>query len=220
MKSFYRSLLLALLALAAVSTASATLQNGSFESPVLVGPYGTNFGVAPPGFAWTVVSNNIELVRNDYWQPSSGLQSIDLNGSTPSSIYQDFTFASSGTWQLLFDLSANPDQFTQGDGNGTGVKNVRVDFGTPGSLGTLGIFGVASDPRTVVNMMWTSQVGGMVTVSDSVTYRLQFTSLVPGNGGAVLDNIRFELVPEPSTLTLVSAGLLGMLVRRSRVRRG
>jgi hypothetical protein len=69
-------------------------------------------------------------------------------------------------------------------------------------------------------MMWTSQVGGMVTVSDSVTYRLQFTSLVPGNGGAVLDNIRFELVPEPSTLTLVSAGLLGMLVRRSRVRRG
>ena|SRR5436190_7580664 len=218
MKSMSCSLFVALLS-AAISNASAALQNGGFESPVLTGGYATNFSVAPPGFAWTVVSNNIEVLRNDYWQPSSGLQSIDLNGATPSSIYQDFTFSSSGTWRLLFDLSANPDAITQGDGLGTGVKNMRVDFGVPGSLSSLGIFGVASDPRTVANMVWTSQIGGLVAVSDSVTYRLQFTSLVPGNGGAVLDNIRFELVPEPGMLTLVGVGLFGFLFRRSLVLR-
>ena len=198
----------------AVSSASGTgLVNGNFESPVLPG-IGLTFSTPPAGFNWTVASGDIEVFTASYWQPASGNQSVDMNGSTTGSIYQDFMFSSSQTWAISFALSANPDQGTRGDGNGTGIKNMRVDFGTPGSMTSLGIYGVDSTPRSINNMQYVTFTTPQILVSDSVLYRLQFTSLVAGNGGAVLDNVQLQVVPEPGTLALLCSGLTGLFVLR------
>jgi hypothetical protein len=200
----------------AVSEASgAGLVNGDFELPVLTG-IGATYSVAPVGFGWTIASGNIDLLTSAYWQPASGNQSIDLDGTTAGSIYQDFNFSSSGTWEITFDLSANPDLYTQGDGLGTGLKTVEVDFGPVGSVTTLGTYSISPVGRTDSNMQWVTITTPQVEVSDSVLYELQFTSLTPGIAGNALDNVQLQAVPEPAGGALFSAGLciLGFVMRR------
>jgi hypothetical protein len=200
----------------AVSSASGTgLVNGDFEAPPFSG-FGTNYTVgSPTGFGWTIATGNIDLLTSAYWQPSSGNQSVDLNGSTAGSMYQDFNFSSTGTWTVQFDLSANPDQLTRGDGNGTGLKNMRVDFGPVGSPASLGTYSIDPAPRSIGNMQYVTFTTPQIVVTDaSVLYRLQFTSLAGGNAGNVLDNVQLQLVPEPSMVTLVSSAMLGWCVYR------
>jgi len=210
MKNVSQNLYLALSAWLTVSSASAAgLINSSFETPPVT--LAQNFSVAPAGFGWTIASGNLDLYST-YWQASSGNQSIDLNGSVACSIYQDFTFSSSQTWAISFDLSANPDAGTRGDGLGTGIKNMRVDFGTPGQMTTLGTYGVDAAPRSINNMQWVTFTTPEVLVSDSVVYRLQFTSIVSGVGGPALDNVQLQVVPEPSAVALLCSGLIGFFV--------
>src|SRR5262249_39635842 len=141
-------------------------------------------------------------------QASSGAQSIDLNGFSPGSIFQDFNFISSGAWTILFDLAGNPE--------GPGVKTVRVDFGeSDGPLTSLGTFTFDSTGHTRPNMGWITISTSELTVDASTTYRLQFTSLTPGATGPALDNVRLLLVPEPATGSLLAAGVaVAWLFRR------
>ena len=193
---------------------AAGLSNGSFETPVT--EFGTFYSTAPPEFDWTIASGNIEVLSTAYWQASSGSQSIDLNGASAGSIYQDFTFSSSGVWAIRFDMSANPDLGSRGDGAGTGLRTMRVDFGTPGLMTTLGTYSLDSDSRAIDNMNYVTFMTPAVAVSDSVIYRLQFTSLSSGLGGPVLDNVL--LVPEPSTWALFCVGAIVCLLRwRNRI---
>jgi hypothetical protein len=202
MKISSRNLPAILLVFAAVWTScGAGLVNGDFESPVVTGQ-GLPANVAPPGFGWTIASGDIDILGT-YWQPATGFQSLDLNGSTTGSIYQDFTFDSAGTWAFSFSLSANPDAFTRGDGGGTGVKNMQVLFGTPGSMTSLGTWGVDSDPRTIDNMQWVTITTPAVVVSSSTVYRVQFTSLVSGPSGPALDNVQVSPIPEPNAAALL-----------------
>jgi hypothetical protein len=172
--------------------------------------------VAPAGFGWTIATGNLDVLPSAYWQPSSGNQSIDLNGSTTGSIYQDFTFSSAGIWAVQFDLSANPDLVARGDGLATGLRSVRVDFGTPGLMTSLGTYSLDSAPRTIANMQWVTFTTPQVVVSGSVLYRLQSTSLNPGNGGNALDNVQLQIVPEPSAVAILCSGLIGCLFLHRR----
>ena len=199
------------------SAAGAGLLNGDFEAPVEPG-FGVNFSVPPAGFVWNLAFGNIEQVTSAYWQPSSGDQSLDLSGSDAGAIYQDFTFSSSGAWNIRFDLSANPDLFTRGDGMGSGFKTVRVDFGTPGLMTTLGTYSLDSAPRSISDMMWVTMTTPEIVVSDSVTYRLQFTSLDPGNAGPCLDNVQLQSVPEPGSVALLCSGLMVLFLHRRQRR--
>jgi hypothetical protein len=84
----------------AVHSAQAVgLANGGFENPAL-GTAGDfyPYNSPPAGFGWTIgFATGIDLIGS-YWQAASGQQSIDLSGFGPAVIYQDFTFASAGTW--------------------------------------------------------------------------------------------------------------------------
>lgn len=180
------------------------LSNGDFEFP-LVG-VGTSFDstTVPAGFGWTIASGDLDLLGASYWQPASGVQSLDLSGYfLPGSIYQDFIFPSAGTWVIKFSLSANPDYAWHGDSLGSGIKNLRVDFGVPGQMSTLGIFGVDADSRSIWDMKWVTITTPELLISDATAYRLQFTSLVPGAAGPALDHVELQIVPEPTAMTLL-----------------
>lgn len=196
---------------------AAGLLNGDFESPGGVGYFNTFYPLSTPSaFSWKVAAGEIDLLGSTYWQHASGQQSVDLNGLAPGSIYQDFTFSSSGTYVIKFALSANPDLDFQGDDLGTGIKNARVDFGTVGLLSPLGTYGVDAASRHIANMNYVTITTPAITVSDLTVYRLQFTSLVSGKGGAVLDNVRIEVVPEPGSATLFSLATIGIFAARRK----
>ena len=178
--------------LATASASAAGLVNGSFELPVLNQSILT-YGQTPDDFGWKLAAGDIDAVRSDYWQTPSGTQSIDLNGTTAGSIYQDFRFSSVGVWAVKFELSANPDLFAGGDGLGSGLKSMRAEFGIPGSMTNLGTFALDASPRTIANMDWVTFTTPLVEITNaSVLYRLQFTSLSEGIGGPGLDNVRLH----------------------------
>jgi len=195
MKAILRNVWLAVLPTLVVSSVSAAgLVNGSFETPTFsasIISYTPPSGSvpAPAVFGWTVTTGDINALTSAYWQPSEGSQSIELNGEAAASIYQDFTFSGSGEWRVRFDMSANPDLGARGDGQGSGLKSLRVEFGVPGALTNLGIFRIDAGPRQVNNMQWVTFETFAVILSSSVVYRLQFTSLDPGNAGPALDNV-------------------------------
>jgi hypothetical protein len=208
-----RTLLSLVLPCITLSAASgAGLLNGDFETPIVPG-MAAYYTSAPAGFLWTVVpGTGIDHVRT-FWQASSGAQSVDLNGFSPGSIYQDFNFSTAGNWDVKFDLSANPDP------GEAGIKTVRVDFGVAGGpLTTLGTFTSNSAGKTLSNMQWLTVTTPDFSVDTSTLYRLEFTSLTPGASGPAIDNVRAVVVPEPSSLALLCGGLVfGLLkVRKSK----
>jgi hypothetical protein len=189
MKIKYLALALVLTGMGQFSTFAVGLSNSDFELPA-IGTGGLNYISPPPGFGWSVASGDFDLIGN-YWQASSGQQSVDLNGFAQGSIYQDFTFPTMGTWSIKFNMSANPDT--------AGLKSLRVDFGlTGGAMSSLGTFSLNSTGRTYANMLWTEFNTASVNISAPGSYRVQFSSLTPGASGPALDNVSLVQVPEPS----------------------
>jgi hypothetical protein len=200
LKTTSRSVLLVASTWLTVSSATGEgLINGSFEAPKQSRPI-EEYSAAPAGFGWTIATGEVDVLNSDYWQPSSGNQSVELNGTTAASIYQDFTFSDAGTWTVKFDMSANPDLFARGDSAGSGFKTLRVEFGIPGVMTNLGTYSLDSAPRTVGDMRWVTITTPEIVVSNSVPYRLQFTSLTQGIAGPVLDNVLLSRCDIHSTL--------------------
>jgi hypothetical protein len=199
MKHARTLLSLALTSISVVATQGAGLLNGDFESPVVsVGAYYTT---APAGFAWTIVPGTGIDLNGSYWQASSGVQSVDLNGFSPGTIYQDFFLSGSGFWNVKFDMSANP--------NDAGMKTLRVDFGpASGVLTSLGTYTLDTGTRTLSNMQWLTVTTPQFSADSSTLYRLEFTSLTAGANGPALDNVQVSLIPEPGSLAIVCCGLL------------
>lgn len=191
------------------------LINGSFEDPYVYPSSALNLTTFP-GAGWVIANNNIDLLSNAYpWSGSPigpirtpfGDQFIDLNGLEAGTIYQDFTFPSSGEWVIRFDMEANPNPPPD-------VKSMSVDFGLPGALSVLGSYS-----RVPRQDAWVTITTPSFTVDDATTYRLQFRSTIAGYGGLLLDNIQIQPVPEPSVFTLFGLGSIALAILK-RTRRG
>jgi choice-of-anchor C domain-containing protein len=195
------------------------VQNGSFEQgypPTGDGNYiPLPDSVSLPGWTYT----SIDWVFN-LWQAAEGTKSLDLNGSSAGLVSQSFVTDLNQPYKLHFSLSGNPfpDQFGGSPAlktltlSLTGLQDQAYAFDTnppqPGESNSPG------------NMKWQEKIVDFNGVGGQTT--LAFTSTTAGAAGPALDNVWVEkvssvAVPEPSVLSLLACGLVGLLVTRRRL---
>ncbi|HEV2582269.1 MAG TPA: DUF642 domain-containing protein [Ktedonobacteraceae bacterium] len=163
------------------------VKNGDFEVPVApVGQFNEYYAGHAFG-GWTVAAGSIDLVNQPYWQAGHGNQSVDMDGDSAGTIYQDLPTRAGATYTLSFLLAANPEC-------GDTVKVLQIWWS--GNL--LDTIQVSPHGHNNQHMGWHNSLiyaahtavnlkfPYVVRASANVT-RLEFISLTPGNCGAVID---------------------------------
>ena len=102
---------LILLLLAGIGTASAATnlaRNGGFEKPQLGAD--TGYVECPVGIVndWVIGGAGIDHIRT-YWDPSEGVQSIDLSRRGGGNISQTIPTTAGSSYTLSFDMAGNPE---------------------------------------------------------------------------------------------------------------
>jgi choice-of-anchor C domain-containing protein len=187
--------------------AEPILINGSFElGPP---PFG-NHDIDIPGGStaitgWLVTGGGIDL-NEDPWDVSDGIRAVDLDGrdALNGGIQQTFATVIGQMYAVSFDLSGNP-----GDHPSNGlprVKEVRVSVD-----GFSQDYSHDSGGQSITSLIWQSL--GFSFIASSTSATLSFMSLTPfpNSYGALIDNVRVEAVPEPTTIRLVALGILTLL---------
>jgi choice-of-anchor C domain-containing protein len=185
------------------------LANGSFESPVIGGP----FQQVPPGTLtnWTVGGAGVDHIGS-FWQASDGVQSVDLSALGAGSISQTVATTVGSQYLLLFDMAGNPD-------GGDPVKDMVVAI--TGQAPSNQQFVTTGFSRT--NMGWSLR--NLPFIASNASTTITFTSQEANAFGPALDNVRLFLVtgsnvaPEPGTLTLLGSSVIAVVIARRRFRR-
>ena len=214
-----------ILVAAAIGTAAFGAQanavaNGSFESATYGGEYcyGTACGIAD----WNVVANTnvgawtgpvlISSTSGAWGNPDTathgvslgnyvlGLQntSTDIVGGVNSGMTSSFSVVAGQTYELSWD-----------DAGRSGYANHQYDVSMGGV--DLGIFSTTSGQGWLAHQVaFTATSSGLLT----------FTGLTGGasgyDGTSFIDNVSATAVPEPTSLMLMFAGILGLVAWRRR----
>lgn len=182
---------LILLALGSVPTQAATeyetspsgtvnlVKDGGFEEPLV--PSGSSFTEWNAGQvmgAWFVAAGNVDLERDPPgWQPAEGAQSVDMNGDTPGTIYQDIPTTPGRSYLLRFAIAGNTSCAPN-------LKTMQVSWS--GAVVATVTFDDTGDTST--NMGWTFKTYE-VSAATSTT-QLQFASLTQNSWcGPTLDAV-------------------------------
>lgn len=206
-------LVAACLGLSAIAPANANLvTNGGFEDVVL--PTGTSFvtlGAGSPALTGWTILGSVDHIR-DYWVPSEGAQSIDLNGfGLVGTISQTFATTVGQPYELTFDMAGNPDFGS--------VKSLLVQIDSVAQL-----FSFDSTGQSHGAMGWITH--SLVFTATDVLTTLMFQSLtfdfpaIPPiervfSFGPALDNVAVNAVPVPAAVWLLGSALLGLgMIRR------
>ena len=232
----------AVLALAPL-TASASIQNGSFEVPTTLAwqtvPNGTapgaaipNWGVGLPGSGVPMTPGagvDVVLAGAGGILPapaSDGDQYIDLTGTSWSgdvgvtnqngNIFQTITTVANQWYELSFDHASSL------AGGSTGAytiwdgnwDSIVLDINDPGFID--GDFYSDSGDATLV---WNTTTVQFQAQSDLTT--IVFGAILPqfGNAGHLLDNVSVAAVPEPATVfvwSILGLAAAGISYKRSR----
>ncbi len=198
--------LAALAALVSATAWAAPFQNGSFELGDDPGSVAGRIGPPPanawniPG--WTVTARNIDYIGT-FWVAADGARSIDLNGSRITSatggvLEQTFDTVAGQQYRVDFSMAGNPEDVGGTPCSGIAcIKEMAVQAtGSPATTYTFDANG-----HSLANMGWTAETYTFTATGTSTT--LSFSSLVSGNFGPALDNVRVtELTPTtPSSAT-------------------
>ncbi len=203
MRMIKSGIAIAAMALLAPLAQASTFTNGGFEDSSFSGTFktygeGTNLG------AWSVVSGSVDLINN-YWTPSEGHYSLDLNGTSAGSIEQTFSTVAGRVYTVTFDMAGNTD----------GGGKVKTIFA--GDADNTNTFTFNTTGHSKGAMGWETKSFSFTAVDSTST--LSFSGFAGNKAyGAAIDNITVSSVPEPETygMLLAGLGLLGMIARRKK----
>lgn len=171
---------------AAGAVGNGGLVNGDFETPVIAAASFLDFGpgAEPPGFAWTVVTNTVDLISKGVLGTTgltySGNQAVDLVGyGSTGGIKQSFTTVSGTTYNLAFAYCNNAVSTTSASASVV----VKDESGT-----AFWSRMVAHDTSTLANCDWTLFADTFTAVGTTTT--LEFDNVMGNNsGGIVIDAV-------------------------------
>jgi hypothetical protein len=186
--------------LAAPTHAQDLILNGSFESPTIAA--NTSSLTTPTSWSGTQVS----IISGDYSPgyplPHDGQQYALLGAS--SVLSQTFTISSPGTYFLKW--------FDSTEFNGPAAQalySVTVADGAANTVASANL-----DANATALRLWTQRSIELALAPD--TYTLRFQGNAPEFGEKPLIDSVSVVVPEPSTMSLTVAALLGFFAQKRR----
>jgi hypothetical protein len=172
----------------------------SFPGSFVLVAANTGFPSATGG-PWFSGPTGAELDKTAQYPPNNGAQSVDLNGTTTGSIFQDILTQSGHVYSVSFALAANPD--FSGPCSLTAVPpgptmmTLNVSFGSFTQS-----FQFDRTNSTQSNMQWTAEAlgTGPLPASGAAT-RLEFDSTTLSRCGPTIDDVVVLDVPATPTPT-------------------
>ncbi len=161
---------------AGVLVAGNLLKNGSFEEgPELTGGFRNYKAGSTDIPGWKVSRGDIDLILN-HWRSAHGARSIDLDGSMPGGIQQEFATIPGQRYRVTFDLAGNAQDRSP-------IKKLRVHAAGQSVDFEFDISGHTYDDMGWVGKHWEFTANGPRTT-------LEFESRdATGACGPALDNV-------------------------------
>lgn len=200
------SIIVASALLATISARANLLINGSFEtapggglSVVQLMPGNTNI------FGWTVTRGPIDLYGTDGgWNAADGIHALDLNGSPGvGGIQQTFATVSGQVYSVTFQMAGNPS-----------VQDVMTMVAQ--AAGQSNTFSFSTVGQSAPDIGWTAENWSFTAKSAQTTLEFYSTYNQSQFEGPALDNVSVEAVPEPTTIVMVSGGVIALFLLRRR----
>lgn len=177
------------------AAAPGDLINGGFEQPAVANGSFSEFGqgntripdsTSTPG--WTIASGNVDVTDKNLlggYPVHSGSQSLDLNGTTAGTIYQDVATIPGHTYQLTFYLS--------GYASDAAVKTLTVSAGSSNQN-----FAFTPTPGQGGNQAFVQEGLTFTAAPNTTSTRIRFASRTSGSYGPQLDDVSVSDITGPA----------------------